>query len=93
MRVTWMRGAADALENLDPALRAAVESETETMFMDSVPGEAVKLQPGLLMLELPCGVEVDFERMGDGVRILFLESRPKGRERIDFKAFDPSAPD
>jgi hypothetical protein len=36
---------------------------------------------------------VDFERMGDGVRILFLESRPKGRERIDFKAFDPSAPD
>lgn len=93
MRVTWARGAADALEGLDPDLRTAVDSEIGVLFMDSVPDEAVTMAPGVLMLELPCGVEVDFERVGGGVRILFLENEPRGHDRIDLKAFDPSALD
>jgi hypothetical protein len=68
-----MRDARDQLEELDPALRGRVESELPVMFGDSIPAAAVRMAAGVLMVELPCGVEVDFERMGDGVRILYLE--------------------
>ena len=43
------------------------------MFADSVPGGAVHLATGLLMIELPCGVEIDFERTGDGIRIAYVK--------------------
>jgi len=42
------------------------------MFADSVPASAVHRSMNVLMVELPCGVELDFERTGDGVRILYV---------------------
>lgn len=55
------------------AQAAQIRSETETAFTDSVPSNAVTLPYGRLLLELPCGVEAEFDRTGDGVRILHLE--------------------
>lgn len=44
------------------------------MFSDAIPGMAVESfrSGGLLTIELPCGVEVEFERTGDGVLILHV---------------------
>lgn len=73
MRIMWVRAAKDQLEEADPVMRARIESELPVTFADSVPAAAVQMAVGVLMVELPCGVEVDFERTGDGVRILYLE--------------------
>lgn len=72
MRITWEESARQDVENADPAIRGRVESELPVMFMDSVPATAVTHSGGVLMVELPCGAEIDFERTGDGVRILYV---------------------
>jgi len=68
-----MRGARDSVESLDPALREQIDSELPVMFADSVPEEAVRFAPGIRMVELPCGAEIDFEHTGGEVRILFVK--------------------
>ena len=73
MRITWLDGARSEVEEADPALREQIDSELPMMFGDGIPGEAVRFVPGILMVELPCGAEIDFERDGDGVRILFVK--------------------
>lgn len=72
MRISWLESAKQDVENAEPALRARVESELPVAFADSVPANAVSTASGVLMVELPCGVEVDFERTGDGVRIVYV---------------------
>lgn len=98
MRITWSGGAGRRLDELSPDRRRAIESEMETMFSDAVPGDSVSIGSGMLMVELPCGVEVDFERMGDGVRILFLGTTVEdglyaARHTWDSSRIDPSAKD
>lgn len=73
MRVTWLDTAREDVENADPAIRGRIESEIPFAFADSVPANAVRMATGVLMVELPCGVEVDFERTGDGVRIVYVK--------------------
>lgn len=73
MRIMWTRAAKDQVEEADPVLRGRIESELPVMFGDSIPAAAVTMAVGVLMVELPCGVEIDFERTGDGVRILYVE--------------------
>jgi hypothetical protein len=72
VRVTWLEDAWQNVQDADPAIRGRIESEVPVMFMDSVPATAVSHSGGVLMVELPCGVEIDFERTGDGVRILYV---------------------
>lgn len=67
-----MAPARQAVEDSDPAIRGRIESEIPVMFADSVPASAVHRSMNVLMVELPCGVELDFERTGDGVRILYV---------------------
>lgn len=73
MRITWFEAARQDVESADPVIRDQIDSELPVMFADSVPGSAAHLTTGLLMVELPCGVEVDFERTGDGVRIVYVK--------------------
>lgn len=72
MRVTWLPSAWKAVEEADPVIRGRIESEVPVMFADSVPASAVHRYVDVLMVELPCGVELDFERTGDGVMILYV---------------------
>jgi hypothetical protein len=60
------------LESFPAAWTEQVKSETETMFTDSIPANAAQLPYDRLIVELPCGVETEFERSGDGVRILWM---------------------
>jgi len=53
-----------------------LRSEIETAFTDSIPSNAVNLPYSRLLLEMPCGVETEFDRTGDGVRILHLHLQP-----------------
>lgn len=98
MRIVWSSAANGRLDELSPERRRAVESESETMFADSVPGDSVSIGGSMLMVELPCGVEIDFERTGDGVRILFLGTTVEDglyaahRALNEFRT-DPSAKD
>jgi len=60
VQVSWSKAAAfDASESVD---WKQAESEALTMFADdSVLGMARRSSLNLLSLELPCGLEVDFE--------------------------------
>lgn len=67
MRVSWSKAAAFAAA--DAVTWAVAESEAITMFAgDSVPAGAVYSTIGLKTVELPCGLEVDFEEI-DGARV------------------------
>lgn len=60
MQVSWSKAAA--FEAADSVGWAQAESEALTMFADSsVLGMARRVAHGLLSVELPCGLEVDFE--------------------------------
>lgn len=67
MDVSWSKAAAfDAAEAVTWKV---AESEAKTVFSeDSVPGGAVMSSTDLQMVELPCGLETDFEVV-DGNRI------------------------
>lgn len=77
MRAAWSGGARKTLETLMPERRQTVEAEVDVMFADAIPGGAVWMAPHLLSIRLPCGAEVDFERIGDGVLIMFLASEKR----------------
>jgi hypothetical protein len=72
MGLTWLQGAREELATLDESLRSAVESEAATMFADSAPAAAFISAPSILTVELPCGVEIDFEEAADGCRIVHV---------------------
>ncbi len=76
MKAVWSRQARTELDDFPVREAEQIESEVEVMFSDAVPGRAVESfrSGGLLTIELPCGVEAEFERIGDGVRILHLRS-------------------
>lgn len=73
MLVFWTDRAWECRGGLSAELQQAAESEIPVMFTDAIPSSAVLADPaGALLLELPCGVEVVFERVGDGVMLLSL---------------------
>lgn len=74
MKLVWSGRARAELDDLPVHKAEQIESEAEVMFCDAVPGTAVESfrSGGLLTVELPCGIEAEFERTGDGVRILHL---------------------
>lgn len=74
MRITWSPSVKSELDGLPGAEAGQIRSEVKTAFTDSIPSNAVNLPHDRLMLELPCGWEVECDRIGDGVRILDLHS-------------------
>lgn len=74
MKAVWSALARQECEALPVRLTRAVVAETATIFSDAIPGMAVESfrSGGLLTIELPCGIEVEFERTGDGVLILHV---------------------
>lgn len=74
MKATWSAVARRELDEFSVALAEAAESEADVMFSDAIPGTAVGSfrSGGLLTIELPCGIEAEFERTGDGVVILHV---------------------
>lgn len=73
MRTVWSAEALEGIEALGEPIGATVRSEADVMFLDSIPGGAAVPPSGALMVELPCGVEVSFERIGDDVRIVHVD--------------------
>lgn len=67
MQVSWSKAAAFAAA--DAVTWTVAESEAITMFAgDSIPAGAAYSTVGLKTVELPCGLEVDFEEI-DGGRV------------------------
>lgn len=72
MRVVWGMLAGIQLGSFPAAGAARVRSQTEAKFTDAIPGDAAPLPYGRLVTGLPCGAAVEFERIGDGVKILWI---------------------
>lgn len=83
MRLLWNEAARRGLGHLDDERRSIVDSEAQVMFADSIPATAQKLTDGTMFVELPCGTEVVFERIGDGVQIIMVVGAVKGAEKAE----------
>lgn len=77
MKVYWAPEGRAARNKLSWELAEAVESEVDTRFTDAIPASAHQSPDrpvGILTLTLPCGLNIDFDRTGDGVLILNVSS-------------------
>lgn len=69
MQVSWSHTAAFGMA--DHPLREEVKAQSETMFAEAPAPDGVSLGAGIRMIELPCGVEIEFvETDKDHVAIL-----------------------
>lgn len=69
MEAAWTGTGRAFLSAWPPALASQVESEAKILLADGIPFCARTMQDGTCFLELPCGAEIHFEAVGNGVRI------------------------
>lgn len=67
MWIMWLDVVWEDVENFDFVICGCIEFEIFFVFVDLVLVNVVRMVIGVFMVELFCGVEIDFECIGDGV--------------------------
>ena len=74
MRVSWSKSAPFGMT--DPRLWGEVKDQTETVFAEAPAPDGVPLASGARMIELPCGVEIEFMELDEDHVIIVQASWP-----------------
>ena len=74
MQVSWSMGACFDMADLH--LWEGARLEAEVMFAEAPAPEGVPLASGARMVELPCGVEVEFEEPDENHVVIVRASWP-----------------